>query len=63
MTDKINIKSLCSKDLVSLHDLIQGENWTPVSLDELQIWHSLYPDSFIGAFNAKGELIGKILFI
>ena len=50
-------------DLVSLHDLIQGENWTPVSLDELNIWHSLYPNSFIGAFNAKGELIGQLLFI
>ena len=53
------MKPVTKDELKIVSSWIRLENWTSATLKELEKWHDLNPDSFLGAYDEQGELVGK----
>lgn len=56
---RICLKQLKEEDLSLVHVMTEAENW-PLTLDEIKLHYSLFPEAFVAGYTSEGELIGKI---
>lgn len=56
----LSIENLKKQDISALYDMVHEDNW-PLTLEDLQLYHTLYPGSFFAAYREDGQLIGKYL--